>query len=134
MTPEVERARPDAAGILAATVQHGRELMRAEFALAKAEFKHEISQVQAGVAAIAFGVTVAGVSLIVALVALAMQLELRAWVIASAAGGFVIAGAIAALWGWRQLAVPRLKRTRSSLERGLRGESGEVKANELKAG
>ena len=111
--------KPDAVETLAATVQHGRELMHAEFALAKAEFKHEIGQVQAGIAAMVFGVTLAGPALIVALVALAMQLGFGAWAIASAAICFAIAGAIAVFWGWRQLAVPRLKRTRGTLEQGL---------------
>ena len=110
---------PDAVETLAATVQHGRELMRAEFALAKAEFKHELGQVQTGITAVALGVTLAGPSLIVALVALALQLGLGAWAIALAAICFAIAGAIAAWWGWRQLAVPQLKRTRSTLERSL---------------
>jgi len=111
--------KPDAVETLAATVQHGRELLRAEFALAKAEFKHEIAHLQVGIAAIVCGVTLAGPSLIVALVALAIQLGLGAWAIACAAIGFAIAGAIAVWWGWRQLAVPRLKRTRSTLEQGL---------------
>lgn len=111
--------KSDAVETLAATVQHGRELMRAEFALAKAEFKHEIAKIQAGLAAVVLGVTLAGPSLVVALVALAMQLGLGAWAIASAAICVAIVGVIAAWWGWRQLAVPRLKRTRNTLERGL---------------
>jgi hypothetical protein len=128
MAAEVGRAGPDAAETVAATIQHGRELLRAEFALARAEFKHEISQVQVGVAAVAFGVTSAAASLIVALVALALQLGLSAWAIACGATCFAIAGTMAAWWGWRQLAVPRLKRTRSTLEQGLLKANAEVKA------
>lgn len=126
MAADGGRVGPDAADTLAATIRHGRELLRAEFALARAEFKHEIGQVQAGVAAVAFGVTWAAASLVVALVALALQLGLGALAIACGATGFAILGAIAAWWGWRQLAVPRLKRTLNTLEHGL------LKTNEVK--
>ena len=56
-------AEPDAAVLLAGAVQHGRELVQAEFALAKAELKQELARAQTGAMAMVVGITVGGAAL-----------------------------------------------------------------------
>jgi len=111
-------AEPDAAVLLAGAVQHGRELVQAEFALAKAELKQELARAQTGAMAMVVGITVGGAALLVALVAVAIQLGSGAWVIALASTCAAILGALAAWWGQRRLVAPRLALTRGSLARG----------------
>lgn len=114
-----ERERePDAATVIADVVQHGRELVHAEFALAKAELKEELGRIQTGAMALALGATLGIASLFVALVALAIQLDVRAWTVAVVFSCAAIAGAGAAWWGRRRIMAPRLAITRGSLARG----------------
>ena len=109
---------PDAAALIAGAVQHGRELVQAEFALAKAELKQELARAQTGAVAMIVGTTVGGAALLVALVAVAIQLGSGAWVVAVASACAAILGAVAAWWGQRRLVAPRLALTRGSLARG----------------
>lgn len=109
---------PDAAAVIADAIQHGRELVHAEFALAKAELKEELSRIQTGAMALALGVTIGAISLLVAVVAFAIQLGSGAWMVAVAGVCAAIFGAAIAWWGQRRLVAPRLALTRSSLARG----------------
>lgn len=111
-------SEPDAAAVIADAIQHGRELVHAEFALAKAELKQELERIQIGALALVVGVTVGSVSLLIALVALAIQLGSDAWMVAVAGACTATAGAVAAWWGQRRLVAPRLALTRGSLARG----------------
>jgi uncharacterized membrane protein YqjE len=108
----------DASAILADAIQHGRELVHAEFALAKAELQEEFGRIQTGALALALGTMLGAVSLLVALVALAVQLGSGAWIVATAGLCAAIVGGIAAWWGQRRLVAPRLAITRGSLARG----------------
>lgn len=109
---------PDAAAILVDAIQHGRELVHAEFALAKAELKEEFDRVQTGALALVLGASLGAMSLLVALVALAVQLGSGAWMVATGGLCAAIVGGIAAWWGQRRLVAPRLAITRGSLARG----------------
>ncbi|HEU5076915.1 MAG TPA: phage holin family protein [Polyangiaceae bacterium] len=109
---------PDAASVVADAIQHGRELVHAEFALAKAELKEELSRIQTGAMAMALGVTIGATSLLVAVVAFAIQLGSGAWMVAVAGLCAAVLGGIAAWWGQRRLVTPRLAITRGSLARG----------------
>ena len=113
-------AEPDAdvASVVAQALQHGRELVHAEVLLAKAELKDELGRIQTGAMALALGVTFAVASLLVALVALAIQLGSGAWIISLAGLCAAAVGAAAAWWGQRRLVAPRLALTRGALARG----------------
>lgn len=109
---------PNAVAVVADAIQHARELVHAEFALAKAELKEELSRIQAGAMAVAFGVTFGAASLLIAIVALVIQLDLDAWIVALAGACAALAGGILAWWGQRRLVAPRLALTRGALARG----------------
>lgn len=103
--------------MMAGAIQHGRELVQAEFSLAKAELKQELERIQTGAIAVAVGITVGSAALLVALVALAIQLGSGAWIIAVAGACAAVLGALVAWWGQRRLVAPRLALTRGSLAR-----------------
>lgn len=109
---------PDAATVIADVIQHGRELVHAEFALAKAELKEELGRIQTGAMALVLGATLGTASMLVALVALAIGLGLGAWTVAVTFSCAAIFGAAAAWWGQRRILAPRLAITRGSLARG----------------
>ncbi|HEY6725384.1 MAG TPA: phage holin family protein [Polyangiaceae bacterium] len=109
---------PDTAAVIGDVIQHGRELVHAEFALAKAELKAELGRIQTGAIALALGGSIGLASLFIALVALAIQLELDAGMVALASACAAILGAGAAWWGQRRIVAPRLAITRGSLARG----------------
>lgn len=109
---------PDGIAVIADVIQHGRELVHAEFALAKAELKAELARIQTGVLALALGAVLGSASLLIALVALAIALDVRAWLVAIAFSCAAILGAAVAWWGQRRIAAPRLALTRGVLARG----------------
>lgn len=115
--PTQRESEPDAAAVIADVIQHGKELVHAEFALAKAELKEELSRIQTGAVALALGAMFGAASLLIALVALAIQLGVGAWMVAVAGSGAAILGGAAAWWGQRRLVAPRLAITRRSLAR-----------------
>lgn len=115
---DLTQREPDAAAVIADVIQHGKELVHAEFALAKAELKEELGRIQTGAIALAIGATVGIPSLLVALVALAIELDVRAWVVALVGACAAVLGAGAAWWGQRRIVTPRLAITRGSLARG----------------
>jgi len=103
--------------MIASAIQHGQELVQAEFALARAELKQELGRIQTGAMVMVAGVTVGGAALLVALVAVAIQLGSGAWIVAVAGACAAIFGALAAWWGQRRIVAPRLALTRGSLAR-----------------
>lgn len=114
---DLTQREPDAAAVIADVIQHGKELVHAEFALAKAELKEELGRIQTGAMALALGATFGIASLFVALVALAIQLGVAAWMVALAGSCAAVLGGAAAWWGQRRLVAPRLAITRGSLAR-----------------
>lgn len=111
------RTKTEPTDIMTAAVDHGRELLRAEFALARAEFKAELADAWAGLRVLVFGVVLTAGSLVMALVALVIALELGAWTVFGLGLAFAGLGALIGWWGARRLDVPRLGRTRSTLAR-----------------
>jgi len=109
---------PDVASVVAHALQHGRELAHAEVSLAKAELKDELGRILTGAMAVALGVTFGAASLLVALIALAIQLGFGAWIISLTGLCAAAGGSVVAWWGQRRLVAPRLALTRGALRRG----------------
>ena len=107
----------ESADALTAALQHGRALLRAEFALAKVEFKAELGDAWVGLCALVLGVVLAAGGLVATFASLVIALKLEAWTIVGLSSALAVLGALIGWWGSRKLAVPRLGRTRRTLAR-----------------
>jgi len=107
----------DVTQVFADTIRHGRELMRAEFELAKAELTSEVRRAEGGILGMVVGTAIAGASIVLVTGALSVAIELDAWRVAGIGVGLGFAGTCVAAWGRRRLTRPRLDLTRRSLAR-----------------
>lgn len=118
--PEVTqhpRTMGEPADALTEALRHGRELLRAELALAKVEFKAELGDAWLGLCVLVLGVVLAASGLVATFAALVIALKLEAWTIVGLSAALASLGALIGWWGSRKLAVPRLGRTRRTLAR-----------------
>ncbi len=100
---------------IADAARHSRDLMRAEFELAKAELKYELRRTQGGAVALFGGAGMAGCASVVVVAFTADALGAKSSTLAFLGLGLGFAGALIAWWGQRRLSAPSLPRTRHAI-------------------
>ena len=104
------------ADLVREAMDEAKELLRIEIALAKAEVKEELAQVQH--AAISLGIAAGASVIVLCLLAVALVLALGGTALAAlgVAGGFLVVGGIAGYIGYGMLPKNPLEKTRHRLE------------------